>query len=767
MTKSKATYVVPAVPLRDLVIFPSMMATIIVGRERSLHAIKEAKKNKSLVFFVAQKAEKHEKFLLKNIYRFGTLCEIVEYLKTKDDSIELIVRGVKKSKVNKIIDNENFSCAEIEEHSEQDNKDTVLLDKALWISFIKYAKYDKRLSSEIIALVEKQSSNLERLYKICQFINCKYTKKQKIFEESDIVKKFQAAIKLVKEEVHAVETSIEIAKGVQDKINKGQKELYLNEQLKYIKKELNKGEEDELAELKKNLLVLDLPKEAREKTNSELKKLEKANPLSSEAGISRSYLDLILELPWNKNSTVNSDIQKAENILDKNHYALEKAKDAILEFIAVQIKSKAIHGQIICLAGPPGVGKTSLAKSIAESLNRKYVKISLGGVRDESEIRGHRKTYIGAMPGKIINSMKKVKVSNPLILLDEIDKMASDFRGDPASAMLEVLDPEQNKNFNDHYLEVEYDLSKIMFIATANDISSIPSPLRDRMEIIKISGYTETEKLQICKKHLVPKLRKHNALTAGEFKISDKAILQVIRHYTFEAGIRNLEREITKLARKLVRKIVRQKTKSINFTDKNIGDFLGPEKFDFGRIKKQNQVGVSTGLAYTAFGGDLLDIEVIKFAGDGKIKATGKLGEVMQESTQTAFSYIKSVAKDLKIKDDIFKKYDFHIHFPEGATPKDGPSAGIAICLSIASCACDRPIDKDLAITGEVTLTGKALAIGGLKEKLLAALRGGIKNILIPHENKKNIVELPQEIKDNLNIKTIKTAKEAFKIGLI
>jgi len=760
-------FISPAVPLRDMVIFPYMVATIIIGRKKSIEAVNKARQKDNLIFFIAQKAENLEKFSTRNIYKYGTICKITRYEKKEDNSIKIVIKGLKKARLIDVIEQESHFSGKIEEVKEEQKGNIKLLDETLFDLFKKYAKYDKNLNEAVIEFIKNSKNHLEILYRICQFIDCKYTKKQEIFEEFELIKKFKAAIKLINIELSTIETEVEVASAVQRKISKTQKEIFLNEQLKHIKKELGKDDgDDEITNLRKKISKLNLSKEAKEKAYCEIKKFEKVNPFSSEAGIIRTYLDLIIDLPWVKDNVINLNINKAEKILNKSHYGLEKTKDAILEFIAVQIKSKAIQGKIICLAGPPGVGKTSLAKSIADSLNLHYVKISLGGVRDESEIRGHRRTYIGAMPGKIINSMKKAKVTNPLILLDEIDKMSSDFRGDPGSAMLEVLDPEQNKSFSDHYLEIEYDLSKVMFVATANDISRIPSPLRDRMEIIHISGYTENEKLHICKEHLLPKIRKNSALTATELKINNAAILKIIRKYTFEAGIRNLEREISKLSRKLARKIVSQKTKSIAFNEKNIVNYLGPEKFEYGKIKDESQIGVARGLSYTIFGGDLLDIEVIKFSGEGKINITGKLGDVMKESVKTAFSYIKSIAKDLKINSDDLKNYDLHIHFPEGATPKDGPSAGVAICLALASILTGRAIKKDLAITGEVTLTGRALPIGGLKEKLLAALRGNITNIIIPEENKKNIAELPKEIKNNLKIKTIKYAKEAIELGL-
>ena len=602
---------------------------------------------------------------------------------------------------------------------------------------------------------------------VCSFLNASNKSRQDILEENNVKKRLYKILELLQIDINIAGTEAKISKNIQAKIAKSPKELYLHEQLKHIKKELGQDEEKELQDIKEKISKLKLPKEVAEKCQSEISKLEKMNLFSSEANVIRNYLDWIIKLPWSKITKPKINLEKSKKVLDQNHYALNKIKDRILEFIAVQIKTGGGKGTILCLVGAPGVGKTSLARAIADSLGRQYVKVSLGGIRDEAEIRGHRKTYIGSMPGRIIQSMKKAKVINPLMLLDEIDKMSFDMRGDPSSALLEVLDPEQNQNFSDHYLEVDYDLSKVMFVATANNVSNIPIPLKDRMEVIRLSGYTEDEKLNIAKKHLIPKQRIENAVDNKEFTISDEALLTLIRKYTFEAGVRNLNREIANLVRKVVKKIVSGETKQVSITAKNLAEFAGVEKFHYGIAKKEHKIGVATGLAYTDFGGDLLDIEAIKFTGSGKIQITGKLGEVMKESAQAALSYVRSIADELKIPAKEFNKYDFHIHVPEGATPKDGPSAGVAICCALISAITGFPINKDIAMTGEITITGRVLEIGGLKEKLLAALRGGIKTVLIPESNKKDLEEMPEDVKKNLKIKTISIAREALTEVLI
>jgi len=759
-------------PLRDLVIFPQMTSAILVGREKSLNSIHEARKLNLPIFVVTQIDPELNDFNERSIYKTGTLCNIVESVKTSDGTLKIILHGLLRANVKKISDSENFFCCETEialdeqlPSKDKDNKngEVISLIKSCVDSFTKYASYDKKITSKVISSIPNISSPFEVVYFIVSNVGGSISKRQEILEENNLIKKLYKTLELIKGELEIFKTEERINKSIQEKFAKSQKDIYLMEQLKGIKKELGQDEDNEAEDLENKIKTLKLPKEVLQKCQSELKKLAKMNPYSAESGVVRNYLEWICSLPWSKKDSLNGNIKKAQDILDKNHFALKKVKDRIIEFIAVQIKNKNSKGPILCLVGAPGVGKTSLAKSIAESLNRKYVKMSLGGVRDESEIRGHRRTYIGSMPGRIIQSMRKAGVLNPLILLDEIDKMANDFRGDPASALLEVLDPEQNSVFLDHYLEVDYDLSNTMFVATANSINNIPIPLRDRMEIIRLSGYSESEKLNIAKDHLVSKQNKENGLKKGEFEISDEAILELIRKYTFEAGVRNLNRELASLARKAVTEIVTKKSKEIKITKGNISKYLGPEKFDFGKAKDSDVVGVVTGLAYTEYGGDLLNIEALKFEGNGKIQITGQLGDVMKESAQTAFSFARSIAGEMNIEAKKFNKYDFHIHVPEGATPKDGPSAGVAMCVALVSVLSGKKIKKDMAMTGEITLTGKVLQIGGLKEKLLAALRGNIKTVLIPESNKKDLVEMPKEVLKNLQIKTIKTAKEAIK----
>ncbi len=767
-TKSHTLY---TLPLRDVVIFPQMTTTILVGREKSVNGIEESKRLGVPIFAVLQTNPDRDDFDQKSIYKVGVICNIVESIRTADGTLKVIIQGLLRAQVKNIIDSPTYFTCDVDVLQDQkfalDNKEMLSLIKGCVESFNKYAGFNKKITPEILASIVRLRSPHEIAHVITTNLTANAASKQKILEENDLSKKLYKILEILETELEIAKSEARINKSIQDKISKTHKEFYLNEQLKNIKKELGQDEETEIKELGSKIAKLKLPPEVAAKCKSEMAKLEKMNPYSSESGVVRNYLDWIITLPWHEKTKPSNDLNKAHKILNQNHFALDKVKDRILEFIAVQIKTKALKGPILCLVGSPGVGKTSLAKSIADALNRKYVKVSLGGVRDESEIRGHRRTYIGSMPGRIIQSMKKAKTVNPLMLLDEIDKMSNDFRGDPSAALLEVLDPEQNSVFSDHYLEVDYDLSKVMFIATANSLASIPVPLRDRMEIIKLSGYTESEKLQIAKKHLVDKQCAENGLSKKEFSISDEAILTLIRRYTFEAGVRNLNRELANLARKAAKEIVTKKTKSLHITEKNIAKFAGIEKHHFGIAKEQDLVGVATGLAYTDFGGDLLDIEALKFEGSGKIQITGKLGDVMKESAQAALSYARSIAKDFEIDHKKFNKYDFHIHVPEGATPKDGPSAGVALCVALISCMTGLPIKKDIAMTGEITLTGKVLEIGGLKEKLLAALRGGIKTVLIPESNRKNLADLPQEVLDQLTIKPIKTAKEALKECLV
>lgn len=758
-------------PLRDVVIFPHMTTTILVGRAKSVKGIEEAKKNKEPILAVAQTNPDHDGFDDKSIYKTGVLCNIIESTKLSDGTLKIILQGALRAKVLKIVESEeHFAClAEIlpDAPIQLENKALLGLIKGCVENFTILSDYNKKVSPEVLSALTKIRSPYDIVNLIVTYLNGAVSAKQMILQENDLAKKLYKTLELIKTDIEIAKTEAKINKNIQERVSKTQKDFYLNEQLKQIKKELGQDEENEVEELKQKIAKLKLSKEIEEKCASEIAKLEKMNPYSSESGVIRNYLEWIVSLPWSKQSKANNDFKKAEEILDHSHYGLAKVKERILEFIAVQMKAKDLRGPILCLVGAPGVGKTSFARSIAESLNRKYTKVSLGGVRDESEIRGHRRTYIGSMPGRIIQSMRKAKVTNPLMLLDEIDKMSYDMRGDPSSALLEVLDPEQNAHFSDHYLEVDYDLSKVMFIATANNISGIPAPLKDRMEIIRLTGYTENEKLHIVKKHLLDKQKKENGLKAHELTIDDEAILEIIRSYTFEAGVRNLNREIASLARKAAREIVAGNLKSLHITSKNLAKYLGAEKFHYGTAKETDMVGVTTGLAYTEYGGDLLDIEALKFEGNGKIQITGKLGDVMKESAHAALSYIRSIAKELKIESKKFHHYDFHIHVPEGATPKDGPSAGVALCVSLASVLTGLPIKKDIAMTGEITLAGKVLEIGGLKEKLLAALRGGIKTVLIPYRNKKDLEDMPKEVLEKLEIKPIRFISEALDECLI
>ena len=756
-------------PLRDVVMFPQMVTTILVGREKSINAVYHAQKQKKSIFVIAQINPDTDDFTNKNLYPHGTICSIIETIKTPDGTLKVILKGVQKAKLINVIENEESFLAEaLPNHQETSLKigktSTLALIKGLVESFAQYSQFNKKVTAEILISIAKTKSAEEVCYAITPFLNCPLSEKQVILSEENLEKQLYKVLQILKTEIEIGKTEEKIAKKIQEKFTKHQKEIYLSEQIKNIKKELGQDDEIEMLELKNK--INKLPKEAKKKCLQEYAKLEKMSSYSSESTVVRNYLDLVVSLPWQKISKLTNDLIKAKEILDKHHYGLDKIKERILEFIAVQLKTSNTKGPILCLVGAPGVGKTSLAKSIAESVNRKYVKISLGGVKDESEIRGHRKTYIGSMPGRIIQSMKKAETNNPLILLDEIDKMSGDFRGDPASAMLEVLDPEQNSHFSDHYLELDYDLSKVMFVATANSLAGIPIALRDRMEIIKLSGYTELEKIHIAKQHLIAKQIKENGLNNKELTIDDDAILTIIRNYTFEAGVRNLNREIEKIARKVVKMLVTKQIKKADVKAEQIVNYLGVQKKDYTIARKQDAVGVITGLAYTEYGGDLLNIEVLQFEGAGKIQTTGHLGDVMKESALTALSYARFLASELNIDAKKFNKYDFHVHVPEGATPKDGPSAGVALCVALVSALTNKKIKKDIAMTGEITLTGKVLEIGGLKEKLLAALRGQIKTVLIPESNKKDLEEMPKEILDNLKIKTISHVKEAIDICL-
>jgi ATP-dependent Lon protease len=762
-------------PLKDLVIYPKAITGILIGREKSINLVSKIDNREELIFITAQKNTNIDIISKDTLFEIGTLCRIIQQSKVQNGQKRIVIEGVKRAKMIDMFEDDKFYFSTIEEIEEHENteKENEELEKYRKIVFSKIKEYfslsgkfdnDLLLSLEVFKMID------ELIFYSSAVISLPIKKRQSLLEENTDLQKIKKFIEIIEIEISLTKLDKSINNEVEKKLIKNQRRFYLNEKIKTIKKELGNeyNEENdvgEIAELKKKIKKIKLSKDAKDRCIEEVKKLEKMPNYVGEYHIIKNYIDYVLNLPWNITSRLDTNLLKAEKILNRDHFGLEKIKERILEFLAVYQKKNKLPGQIICLVGPPGVGKTSLAKSIAEALNRKYVKISLGGVRDEAEIRGHRKTYIGAMPGKIISSIKKIGTNNPLILLDEIDKIGSDFKGDPASALLEVLDPEQNKKFEDHYLDLEFDLSNIMFITTANDISGIPIPLRDRMEIIRLSGYTEEEKLNIAKNYLIPKELELHGLKSQEFSIDDSSIIEIVRKYTFEAGVRNLERELAKIIRKTVKKIiVDNKIKSIKINLKNLSEFLGVQKFDYNKVKKNDLVGVAVGLAYTDFGGDLLNIESLKFSGNGKLITTGKLGEVMKESAQAAFSYVRSVADNFDVKPKEFNKYDFHLHVPEGATPKDGPSAGVAIVASLLSSMTGMKINKDVAMTGEISLTGQVMPIGGLKEKLLAALRGNIKTVVIPKDNKKNLEDMPENVKENLKIIPVDNLNDALKI---
>ncbi|MFZ8865306.1 MAG: endopeptidase La, partial [Rickettsiales bacterium] len=724
------------------------------------------------ICLVTQKFPNIDAVKRADLYDVGVVGNIIQMLKLPDGTIKLLIETKYRVKIDQFYDHPNCFSSDISKLEEQngDTSEVKAACRALKDKFREYISTEDRIPSDLVAAILELENASKLADHIASSLPMKIEKKQLILAEYDIVLRLENALSFIKGELQIIDTENKIKTRVKSQLESSQKEYYLNEQLKAIKKELGEAAEDAEDDLElfaKLIKEKALSKEAENKAKSELKKLKSMNPLSSEAGIVRGYLEWLLNIPWQETKELKIDIAKSEEILDKEHYGLDKVKERILEFIAVNKRVKLLKGPILCLVGPPGVGKTSLARSIANSVGRDFAKISLGGVRDEAEIRGHRRTYIGAMPGKIIQQLKKVKSSNPLFLLDEIDKMGQDFRGDPSSALLEVLDPEQNSNFSDHYLEVDYDLSEVMFVTTANSLN-LPHALRDRMEIINLSGYIEREKLEIAKRHLIPKQISLHGLSTKEFKISDLAITNLIRNYTYEAGVRNLEREIANLARKATKKIDSNvRLKSIAITPKNLSQYAGIEKFSFGKIEDKDLIGVTTGLAYTEFGGDILALEAVKIPGDGKIICTGKLGDVMKESIQAAYSYFKSRAYEFGVTEEEYKKYDIHLHVPEGATPKDGPSAGIGICTSIVSILTSVAVDRLVAMTGEITLRGRVLPIGGLKEKLLAALRSGIKKVIIPEKNKKDLIEISKEIKNGLEIHFAANLDDVLKIALV
>lgn len=763
----------PVLPLRDLVIFPGMIVPLLVGRDKSINALDAAAKVGNKILLLTQKESTKDLPKVNDLYRVGVVGQVLQILKLNDTTLKVLVEGKQRVKVTKFSSLESYFSASVKDLNDvasSDESDLVVLRRSIVTQFEEYVQLNTKVNPEVINTLN-QLDNVDKFADIvCSNIMIKVNYKQEILQCTDLKQKLEKILAYIQLEIDLLNTESRIKTRVREQLKKNQNDYLLNEQLRAIQKEL--GEEDhkeEIAELIKILKSIKLTKEAREKVDAELKKIKFMNPMSSESAVIRNYIDWFIKLPWKSFSPLNKNIVKAQAVLDEKHYGLEKIKERIIEYLAVNLRTNLLKSPIICLVGPPGVGKTSLVKSIAQATGREFTKISLGGLRDEAEIKGHRRTYIGALPGKILQAMKKAKRSNPVVLLDEIDKMGSDYRGDPSSAMLEVLDPEQNNAFNDNYLEVNYDLSQVMFVATANGLDGIPRPLMDRMEIVRLSGYTESEKLSIALNYLIPKQMKGHGAKPNEVTIEEAVVLDIIRYYTRESGVRGLDRNIAKLVRKSIKDImINKSTENLIITAGNLKDYLGVRKYQHGEIEKNNLIGICNGLAYTEVGGDLLSIEVVLLYGKGgDLKITGKLGDVMRESAQTALSYIRSKAIDYGIKPNVFKLKDIHIHVPEGATPKDGPSAGIAISTSLVSALTGIPIRKDIAMTGEITLRGRVLPIGGLKEKLLAALRGGVKTVLIPFENIKDLEEIPQNVKDDLEIIPVERVEEVFEHALV
>ena len=759
----------PLLPLRDIVVFPSMVVPLFVGREKSIKALQEVMKTDKSIVLVSQKNSGIDEPENKDIYGYGCLSKVLQLLKLPDGTVKVLVEGEKRVKILEIRKEEsNFLSASVEVAEDTNKtKESDLYALSLVKKFEKLLILNKRDLSDSINSIKKLKDPSQIADNIASNLNIQIFEKQELLEIIDLRKRLEKINELLDKEISVISVEKKIRGRVKNQMEKTQREYYLNEQLKAIQKELGEIDEgkDEIAGLNKSILKAKMPKLVQEKCMAELKKLKSMSPMSAEATVVRNYLDWMIELPWSNKSKVNNDLNNAQKILDEDHFGLEKVKERIIEFLAVQKRIQKLKGPILCLVGPPGVGKTSLGKSIAKATGRKFIRISLGGIRDEAEIRGHRRTYIGSLPGKIIQMMKKAGTKNPLFLLDEIDKVGNDYRGDPSSALLEALDPEQNKEFNDHYLEVDYDLSDVMFVTTANTLNILP-PLLDRMEVIRIPGYTEDEKVNISQKYLIPKQSENNGLKSDEWKIEEDVNRKIIRNYTRESGVRNLEREISKIARKIVKKIDGNEKVNNPLKVSDLSDYLGVEKFNHGEIEDHNRVGVVTGLAWTEVGGEILKIETVMMPGKGKMEITGKLGDVMQESIKAAKSFIRSKSLDYGIIPPIFDKKDFHIHVPEGATPKDGPSAGVGMVTSIVSAITDIPVDKNIAMTGEITLRGLVLPIGGLKEKLLAAHRAGIKKVLIPFENQKDLIDIPEVIKKNVEIISVKNIDEVLKHAL-
>ena len=762
-------HTLPLLPLRDIVIFPSMVIPLFVGRDKSISSLNEVMKNNKKIILVTQKNSEVDDPKKTDVFTYGCESNILQLLKLPDGTVKVLVEGFKRVKIIDFKDDEKFITCTYEYQNDIIAPDEDLMPLAMIAvrRLEKLTSVNKKISVETINNIKKLKDPTMIVDNIASHLNSSMPEKQQIFETVDVKKRLNGVIKIMENETSIIGVERKIRGRVKNQMEKTQREYYLNEQLKAIQKELGEIEDgkDETSSLNKAIIKSKMPKEVQKKCMNELNKLKNMSPMSAEATVIRNYLDWMIDVPWYKKDKIDIDLNKALKVLDEDHYGLEKVKERIIEFLAVQKRMEKSKGPILCLIGPPGVGKTSLGKSVARATNRQFVRMSLGGVRDEAEIRGHRRTYIGSLPGKIIQLMKKAGTKNPLFLLDEIDKVGNDYRGDPSSALLEALDPEQNTTFNDHYLEVDYDLSDVMFVTTGNTLNILP-PLLDRMEVIRIPGYTEDEKINIANNFLLPKQIKENGIKQGELDIADGTIKQVIRSYTREAGVRNLEREISKISRKVVKQVVNGEKQRVTVNDKNISDFLGIKKFKYGEVETEDKVGVVTGLAWTEFGGEILKIETVHMPGKGRMSITGKLGDVMQESVKAAKSFVRSKSLEYGIIPPLFEKNDFHIHVPEGATPKDGPSAGIGMVTSIVSSITNNPVDREIAMTGEVTITGQVLAVGGLKEKLLAAHRAGIKKLIIPKDNEKDLADIPQKIKDDIKIFIVEAVDEVLKLTL-
>ena len=762
-------HALPLLPLRDIVIFPSMVIPLFVGRDKSISSLNEVMKDNKKIILVTQKNSEVDDPKKTDVFTYGCESTILQLLKLPDGTVKVLVEGIKRVKIIDFKNDEKFITCTYEYQNDVIAPDEDLMPLAMIAvrRLEKLNSVNKKISAETINNIKQLKDPTKIVDNIASYLNSTMSEKQQIFETVDVKKRLNGVIKIMENEASIIGVERKIRGRVKNQMEKTQREYYLNEQLKAIQKELGEIEDgkDETSSLNKAIIKSKMPKEVQKKCMSELSKLKNMSPMSAEATVVRNYLDWMIDIPWFKKDKIDIDLNKALKVLDEDHYGLEKVKERIIEFLAVQKRMGKSKGPILCLIGPPGVGKTSLGKSVARATNRQFVRMSLGGVRDEAEIRGHRRTYIGSLPGKIIQMMKKAGTINPLILFDEIDKVGNDYRGDPSSALLEALDPEQNTTFNDHYLEVDYDLSDVMFVTTGNTLNILP-PLLDRMEVIRIPGYTEDEKINIADKFLLPKQIKENGIKQGELDVKDGTIKQIIRSYTREAGVRNLEREISKISRKVVKQVISGEKQTVAVNDNNISDFLGIKKFKYGEVETEDKVGVVTGLAWTEFGGEILKIETVHMPGKGRMQITGKLGEVMQESVKAAKSYVRSKSLEYGIIPPLFEKNDFHIHVPEGATPKDGPSAGIGMVTSIVSSITNNPVDREIAMTGEVTITGQVLSIGGLKEKLLAAHRAGIKKLIIPKDNEKDLADIPQKIKDDIKIITVETVDEVLKLAL-